>query len=244
MLSVGLAAILTCLLTNRDLRSLGWSWARWKYEWLSYFLPLGYIAAAYGFIWTAGLGGWYDLDFVLEQKEAYDLSTWSNTGIILLHFILSATVSFMLLLPGVLGEELGWRGLLVPELFKVTSFTGVALISGLIWAIWHWPLMLLGLYGNETTPLTYQFFFFTSGLISMSVIMAYIRLRAHSVWPAVIFHMSHNVFLQKFFGPMTLENSKSDWYVDEFGVVLPITVLFVALIFWRKGQREFDAAET
>jgi uncharacterized protein len=37
------------------------------------------------------------------------------------------------------GEEIGWRAFLVPELAKVLPFTGVALVSGLIWAAWHYP---------------------------------------------------------------------------------------------------------
>ena len=38
------------------------------------------------------------------------------------------------------GEEIGWRGFLVPELAKVLPFTGVALVSGLIWVSWHYPI--------------------------------------------------------------------------------------------------------
>jgi uncharacterized protein len=34
------------------------------------------------------------------------------------------------------GEEIGWRGFLVPELAKVLPFTGVALVSVLICAAW------------------------------------------------------------------------------------------------------------
>ena len=42
--------------------------------------------------------------------------------------------------PTATGEEIGWRGFLVPELAKVLPFTGVALVSGLIWASWHYPI--------------------------------------------------------------------------------------------------------
>ena len=239
MLTVGLAAILTCLVTGTRLRDLGWHWGPWKYIRLSYFLPLGYAAAAYGLIWATGVGGWYDPAFVLEQKESYNLGSWSNVAVIAFQFILTATVSFILLLPSVLGEELGWRGLLVPELSKLMSFTGIALVSGLIWAVWHWPLMFMGVYGNETTPFIYQLVLFTLSIVSMSVTMTYIRLKTDSLWPAVVFHMSHNVFLQKFFSPMTLEKANSDWFLDEFGVAVPIVLTVFAIYYWRKGNREF-----
>ena len=245
MLSVGLAAITTCLVSRFDLRSLGWNWGSWKIHRLSYFLPLGYALLAYGFIWAFKLGSWYDLDFVRTQKENYNLPEWSNAAVIGLQFLLTATVSFVLLLPSVLGEELGWRGLLVPELSKLMPFTGVALVSGLLWAVWHWPLMFMGLYGAaEATPFLYQLACFTLCIVSMSVVMTYFRLKAHSLWPAVVFHMSHNVFLQKFFSPMTEANIRSAWFLDEFGAVLPAILLPIAIYYWRRGRSEFGVTKT
>ena len=241
MLSVGLAAILTCLITRKSMRDLGWHWASWKFHGISYFLPLSYAALAYGLIWAFGVGGWYDSAFVLEQKESYNLGAWSNTAVIVFHFLLTATVSFILLLPSVLGEELGWRGLLVPELSKLMPFTGIALVSGFLWAVWHWPLMFLGLYGNETTPVLYQLVCFTLGIMSMSVIMTYVRLKSGSLWPAVIFHMSHNVFLQKFFDPMTSAKANSAWFLDEFGIVVPTILTVLAIFYWKKGNSEFSS---
>jgi len=41
-----------------------------------------------------------------------------------------------------LGEEIGWRGFLVPELFKTMGFTSAALFSGVVWACWHYPLVI------------------------------------------------------------------------------------------------------
>lgn len=243
MLTVGLAAVLTCLITRTSLRGLGWHWGSWKFQSLGYFLPLGYIAAAYGVIWMSGVGTWYDAAFVLERKDSYNLGGWSDSAIILLHFLMTATVSFILLLPSVLGEELGWRGLLVPELSKLMPFTGVALISGAIWAVWHWPLMFLGLYGNDTTPFAYQLVCFSIGLMSMSVIITYLRLKTDSLWPAVIFHMSHNIFLQKFFNPMTSVDATSAWYLDEFGAAVPAVIAVLAVIYWRKGSASFGISK-
>lgn len=240
MLTVGLAAITTCLIRGRDLASLGWGWGGWSFQWLSYALPLGMISAAYLLIWSSGFGQWYDAGFVLETRQAYHLDSWSNTAVIVFHFVVTATLSFVLLLPSALGEELGWRGFLVPELCKWMPFTGVALVSGLLWAVWHWPMMFMEIYGNEGTPLYFQLLAFTLFITANGVTLAYLRLKSNSVWTAVIFHMSNNVFMQKFFTPMTAETSQSGWYMDEFGAVPALVALLVAGYFWRKGRADLS----
>jgi membrane protease YdiL (CAAX protease family) len=240
MLAVGVATILTCLIRKRSLANLGWTWGSWKYQWMSYLLPLVILFVAYLIIWVAGFGGWYNSEFVLQQMQDYNLVNWSAASVIIFHFFLTATYSFVLLLPSVLGEELGWRGFLVPELAKFMSFTNVALTSGLIWSVWHWPMMLKGFYGNDVTPLYYQLFFFTLLMVSNSVIMTYLRFKTNSLWTAVIFHMSGNVFLQQVFAPLTIDTDSSAWYVNEFGVVPAIVAFVIAVYFWKKGKAEFQ----
>ncbi len=243
MLTVGVAAVGACLICGRSLSKLGWRWGAWKYQYLSYFIPLSYIAVAYIALWVLGGGAWYDQAFVEEARSGYMLESWSDESIIALRFVLTATVSFLLLLPGVLGEEVGWRGLLVPALAKNLGFTQVCLLSGLLWSMWHWPLMFLGFYGNSGTPLAYQLAVFTACLVAMSFVMTYIRYKTDSLWPAVIFHMSHNVFLQKFFSPITGQNSSTAWFADEFGLAVPLVAGCFAFVYWRKGVREFGAVK-
>ncbi|TGD76240.1 CPBP family intramembrane metalloprotease [Mangrovimicrobium sediminis] len=243
MLTVGLAAISACLLCRRNPGTLGWHWGNWKYHYQSYLVPLLYATIAYIGIWVLDFGGWYAVGFVDELRQDYMLESWSDTSLIALHFVLTGTVSFVLLLPGVLGEEIGWRGLLVPALSARFRFTTVALLSGLLWSMWHWPLMFLGFYGNSETPLVFQLASFTLCLVSISIVMAYFRYKSDSLWPAVTLHMSHNVFLQKFFSPMTEATEATVWYADEFGIALPLVAACFGAYYWRKGVREFDAVE-
>tara|TARA_Y100000780_G_scaffold33518_1_gene27288 strand:+ start:222 stop:410 length:189 start_codon:yes stop_codon:yes gene_type:complete len=53
--------------------------------------------------------------------------------------------------------------------------------------------------------------------------------------------MSHNVFLQKFFDPMTSAKANSAWFLDEFGIVVPTILTVLAIFYWKKGNSEFSS---
>lgn len=239
MMSVGLAAILTCILHGRRLSSFGLLWGNSRYQWISFLVPLGIAGASYVIIWGLGFAE-FNSGFADGARETYNLGEWDDTSIILFHILLTMTFSLALSIPSILGEELAWRGFLVPELSKSMSFGLVALISGLLWSAFHWPLMIKGFYGSSSTPLIFQLSIFTLFIVSNSVTLTYLRYKTNSVWSAVIFHASSNMFIQKVFTPLTIVDQNSAWYVDEFGVVVPVVALFVATFFWRKAKKEFS----
>lgn len=234
MMSVGFAAIVTCWIGNIKLSDLGWRWFRHKEQILSYLIPLGVISLAYGVIWALGFGGFYDEAYVGELRENYSLGAWSDGALLGFHFVLTATITFALTLPSVLGEEIAWRGFLVQQLSSIVSPQKTALISGALWTSFHFPLIFLGLYGVDGPPLYYQLVCFSLYLMSASVIMTYLRLKTGSLWTAVIFHMSSNVFIQKFYTKVTLENAQTPWMGDEFGLIPALVMLIVAAGFYRK----------
>ena len=110
----------------------------------------------------------------------------------------------MLSLTSALGEELGWRGFLVPKLAEGWSFTTTALVSGAIWAVWHMPLIIFAGYNGGTTVL-YSIVCFVVMVLGISVPLAWIRLRSGSVWPAALFHASHNLYIQGYFDRVTVD---------------------------------------
>ena len=90
----------------------------------------------------------------------------------------------------VLGEEVGWRGYLLPKLLSLGRRRALAL-SGLVWATWHMPLILLTPIfpvGNKliSLPLFYGTF------VAASFFFGYLRIYTGSVWPASIAHSMHN----------------------------------------------------
>lgn len=234
MMSVGLAAIVTCWIGHIKISSLGWAWYRHKEQIISYLIPLCVVSLAYAIIWVFGLGSFYNEPYVGELKENYNLAHWSNPALLGFHFIVTATMTFALTLPSVLGEEVAWRGFLIQQLSAITTPQKTTIISGFLWTLFHFPLIFMGLYGVDGTPLLYQLFCFSLYLMSASVIMAYMRLKTGSLWTAVIFHMSSNVFIQKFYAKVTLENEYTLWMGDEFGLIPAVIMFMLAVVFYRK----------
>ena len=142
----------------------------------------------------------------------------------------------------VLGEEIGWRGFLVPELAKRHSFAATAIISGLIWAVWHYPIFLLADGYSGGTPVWYYLPLFTLLLPAISFLWTWMRLKSGSIWPGVVLHAAHNTFIQQFFDPLTIDKSKTRYIAGEFGVGLAVISILMAFYFWKRRNEVTPAA--
>ncbi len=121
----------------------------------------------------------------------------------------------------------------MPALAQRMSLTGTALVSGSIWALWHFPLIIFADY-NAGTSTGYALLCFAVMVVSMSFPMAWLRLRSGSVWPAALLHASHNLYIQAFLDRVTVDTGSTRWFTTEFGAGLAITVALTAWLFWRR----------
>jgi uncharacterized protein len=227
-----LAAFATMQLNGRNLRELGWQWPQKKFALQSWYIPLLYASITYGIIWLARFGGFPNHDFMNQLVTRMGLRVSPSVSTVI-YVLLVGSFGVVGSMARALGEEIGWRGFLVPELFKTTGFTTTALISGVVWSCWHYPILIWGDYNNGT-PSWFGLSCFTLMVVSDAFIFAWIRLKSGSLWTGALLHASHNLYVQAIFTPLTRNTGKTTWFIDEFGAVLPLVVLAVAIYFWSR----------
>ena len=97
--------------------------------------------------WALGLGqpDWQLKSFFgMIATTGVDMSTAPEPGMLLTGLFFSSLLAapFFNSIFG-LGEELGWRGFLLPRLMPLGKWKAYGLL-GLIWGLWHAPLILIG----------------------------------------------------------------------------------------------------
>ena len=217
----GVAALSTRLIYQHNVRGEGWRWGPTKYEVIGYLLPVADAAVTYCIVWLTRLGA---LDLSRPHAGAFRF------------FVIGSCLSIV----SSLGEELGWRGFLVPKLAERFTYAQTAIIVGIIWASWHTPLMIGADYNGGTGPV-FSIACFAVMVVAISFPMTWLRLRSRSVWPTVLMHAMHNLYIQSFFDRVTGDTGITKYIIGEFGVGLAIVTAIVAYIFWTK-RTQVEAA--
>lgn len=90
---------------------------------------------------------------------------------------------------GPLGEEMGWRGFLQPNLEARFGWLAATLLVSAIWALWHAPLWAIASPQSEIPFLVFAVHVLAYGLLMASAQ----TLAPHSLVPAVLLHLLFNV---------------------------------------------------
>jgi membrane protease YdiL (CAAX protease family) len=225
-------ALLTCKRLGRPLASLGWQWGQTRYQVLSYLIPLGYSTVTYSTAWWTGIAAVNPLQSADAYTAFFGLGPISRPSGIALHFLVVATIGVIENCATTLGEEIGWRGFLVPELARRCSFTATAVLSGAIWAAWHVPIIVFAGYNAGTG--WYGLAVVSANMIGLCFVLTWLRLKSGSLWTGVILHASSNHFIQHFFDPMTAYTGRAKYILGEFGIGFTLVVALLAAYFWRR----------
>jgi membrane protease YdiL (CAAX protease family) len=165
------------------------------------------------------------------------LSPWVLAiGELILGVLIAPIANFL----ATFGEEFGWRAYLLPKLMPIGGRKTMLLI-GLIWGIWHWPVIFMGYeYGFNYPGYPWigplLFLWVTFGLATF---LGWLYLRSKSVWPAVIGHAAVNgvaaaAVLVTIGQPNTLLGPLPVGIIGSLGYALVAVAIFV----WPKALEE------
>jgi uncharacterized protein len=174
-------------------------------------MPLAVGTAAYGAAWASGL-------------VAYSPPRMG----FLLYLLLALVVNT---LAGILfagGEEIGWRGYMLTRLVDA-GVPHPLLVSGLIWAAWHLPLILSGQYAAGPYP-ALSAALFAVAVIAMACVIGILRLRTGSVWPSIVLHACWNAVIQGPFDRSAAGPNAKLWVGESGLLVAAATVAFAVAV--------------
>ena len=156
-------------------------------------LPNKSVRSILKFIFSCGKNSvWYLLLFCLMQGLIIGLASMETNPAI--PWFITPIVMFSTTFLGGGNEELGWRGILQPELEKKFPFPIATLITGCVWMLWHVPLWFV--VGASQQNMNFALYVIY-GLI-LSFWLATIYKKTKSVFFCCVFHGFSNLMLSFF----------------------------------------------
>lgn len=174
-------------LKTLNLRRLG---ERKAYLW-AWLLPP--VLALLAGVFTVAFGlGRLDLEFTSIRQAMENAPGGQSVApwlVVLIQIVFSLTLAPLFNTLFGLGEELGWRGFLLPHLLPLGQGRAIV-ISGAVWGIWHAPAILQG-HNYPSQPLL-GVLLMTGFCILMGAIFSWLYLRTRSPWAPALAHGSLN----------------------------------------------------
>ena len=184
---IPLVATLICQKTFKEplLRGIGINWKvnRWWFVgWLTF--PIVALLTLLFTHWISGIDT--HTEAMQTLSESMPIGPSGAVAFTLLSGMLAGVTINALF---AFGEEVGWRGYLLKQ-FKGKSFLSTSVIIGIIWGLWHAPLILMG--HNYPQHPQWGVLLMVVVCILMSFIIQYFRVKSGSVIVAAILHGTCN----------------------------------------------------
>jgi uncharacterized protein len=132
------------------------------------------------------------------------------------------------------GEEIGWRGYMLTRLIAA-GVPQPLLVSGIIWALWHFPLILSGQYASGPNPAISAAIFLVD-VVGIAFVIGVLRLRSGSVWPAALLHGEWNAIIQGPFDRSSTGPGATTW-VGESGILVAAVSLAIGVVVMMRYYR-------
>lgn len=191
-------------------------------------VPLVLCASAYGVAVVTGVG---ELDVRLTDATP----DWA------LNLIVSLVLGSVL----ILGEEIGWRGFLLPNLQRVTGDRRrAALVTGFLHGCFHLPLILIATTYDTGVPRWFAAPAAVAVITAGGIFYAWVWDRSRSVWAVAIAHNTVNTVFDLGAAAVIATGSMNISYVaGETGLATLGVVLVLAVVLWRRARVWHDSSD-
>jgi membrane protease YdiL (CAAX protease family) len=221
-------------LVGRDHPRGGWLYLA------AYLVPPVLIAAGIGLSLLIGYQHWTDPSVALQDLVRQQLTVAHQSLprrlslpqlariLLIVQLVEAFTIGLVINMVFTFGEEFGWRGYLLPRLAPLGG-VWAAILSGIVWGLWHAPLIVLSGYNFPGHPWLGigAMVLFT---VALGVIFAWLRFHSGSVWPSTLAHAALNA--QAAFALLALAPAGDSLLRPPVGLigVVPFAVFALALI--------------
>ncbi len=198
--------LLAVILSGNSIKNLGWKTklkGNWKWVFLAWLGP-SIIGALGAVIYFLIFPSRFDLsgEYLIAQGGETFVTSLEASGMSMTTYLISQISASIITAPlfnmvFAVGEEAGWRGTMYPYLQDKLGYQKGTILGGVIWGIWHWPLMLLVGYEYGTAywgaPVLGMLLFCVI-TTAMGVLFDYLYKKTHNIWIPTLAHGAINAF--------------------------------------------------
>lgn len=190
VLSVSIVAV---LIRGENLDKYGIKIGNLRLSPVAYIYPLVSILLAALIMHTIGFKIDWELTYLKESISQYALSIGMTPNDVVEMLIMNTILAPFFNMIFAVGEEVGWRGYLLSKFMEKNSLEISLIIVGIIWALWHAPLIIFIGY-NYPSLRIYGLFLFIPFCIAHGIILAWLRLRSGGIVLPALGHGAVNAF--------------------------------------------------
>jgi len=243
MLLPAIAAFLTRIFFDpRKFSDANLRLGRWS-DYLKFWITSLGISALTFLVYTLFGAGEWDLSgqAFLDRMAAQflalgqDMNTATPAGMtpqMMLWLYFWGGLTIFNIVPGVItgfGEEFGWRGLLFPRLYAIKPWVAF-IIGGLIWYVWHLPLMLVSPQPSSLQTQMLLMPVLALGSICTFTYLAYVYVKSGSVFVTAVAHITMNNAQASLSYIFEVQNM----LLANIGLVMVMAIVVIILL--RSGQ--------
>lgn len=217
------AIIVQRFVLKNPIRSLGFKLGHWQNYTQTYLTIALVFFINYGLTWAFVIpADWSFAKLITEYAPGLNLP--SNTliiiGLSLLTFIIAPLIN---MIPA-LGEEIGWRGFLLPVLAPLGKLKATV-VSAFAWSLWHTPIIVL-LSLSDHYDWSNVFWHFIM-VFTFGIWLAYTWLKTKSSVLTAFMHATFNANAYVLW--LVIFNGGSKLIIDRAGIIGALSFLFLAI---------------